>query len=139
MTKLEGAHSLQEEMEMAVEAMKTYDFLFIHIKPTDAAGEDGNFAAKVAAIEEGDAALGTLLAANPDVVVVTGDHSTPVPVKGHSWHPQPVMITGEIAGWDGMERFTERAANHGSLGVFEAKYLIRHMQANARRLDKFGA
>ena len=139
MTKLEGAHSLQEEMEMAVEAMKTYDFLFIHIKPTDAAGEDGNFAAKVAAIEEGDAALGTLLAANPDVVVVTGDHSTPVPVKGHSWHPQPVMITCEIAGWDGMERFTERAANHGSLGVFEAKYLIRHMQANARRLDKFGA
>jgi len=139
MTKLEGAHSLQEETEMAVEALKTYDFVFVHIKPTDAAGEDGNFAAKVAAIEEGDAALGTLIAAQPDVLVVTGDHSTPVPVKGHSWHPQPVMITSEIAGWDGMERFTERACNHGSLGVFEAKYLIRHMQANARRLDKFGA
>jgi len=139
MAKLEGAHSLQEEMEMAVEAMKTYDFLFIHVKPTDAAGEDGNFAAKVAAIEEADAALATLIAANPDVLVVTGDHSTPVPVKGHSWHPQPVMITGEIAGWDGLERFTERAANLGSLGVFEAKYLMRYMQANARRLDKFGA
>ncbi len=139
MTKLEGAHSLQEEMEMAVEAMKMYDFLFIHVKPTDAAGEDGNFAAKVAAIEEADAALATLIAANPYVIVVTGDHSTPVPVKGHSWHPQPVMITGEIAGWDGMERFTERAANHGSLGVFEAKYLIRYMQANAKRFDKFGA
>jgi hypothetical protein len=38
-----------------------------------------------------------------------------------------------------MERFTERAANLGSLGIFEAKYLIRYMQANARRLDKFGA
>lgn len=139
MTKIEGAHSLREEMEMAVAAMKTYDFLFIHVKPTDAAGEDGNFAAKVAAIEEADAALATLIAANPDVLVVTGDHSTPVPVKGHSWHPQPVMITGEIAGWDGMERFTERAANLGSLGIFEAKYLIRYMQANARRLDKFGA
>lgn len=139
MTKIEGAHSLQEEMEMAVEAMKTYDFLFIHVKPTDAAGEDGNFTAKVAAIEEADAALATLIAANPDVIVVTGDHSTPVPVKGHSWHPQPVMITGEIAGWDGMERFTERAANHGSLGIFEAKYLIRYMQANAKRFDKFGA
>jgi 2,3-bisphosphoglycerate-independent phosphoglycerate mutase len=139
MTKIEGAHSLVEECQMAVEALKTFDFVFVHIKPTDAAGEDGNFAAKVKAIEEGDAALGALIAAKPDVLVVTADHSTPVPVKGHSWHPQPVMITGEIAGWDGMERFTERAANHGSLGVFEAKYLIRHMQANAKRLDKFGA
>jgi 2,3-bisphosphoglycerate-independent phosphoglycerate mutase len=75
----------------------------------------------------------------PDVIAITGDHSTPVPVKGHSWHPQPVMICSEIAGWDGQERFTERTANSGSLGVFEAKYLIRYMQANAKRLDKFGA
>ena len=139
MTKIEGAHSLAEEFSMAVEALKTYDFVFIHVKPTDAAGEDGNFAAKVAAIEEADASLGTLIAANPDVLVVTGDHSTPVPVKGHSWHPQPVLIVSEISGWDGMERFTERASNHGSLGVMDAKFLIRHMQANARRLDKFGA
>ncbi len=139
MTKIEGAHSLAEEFTMAVEALKTYDFVFIHVKPTDAAGEDGNFAAKVAAIEEADAALGTLIAANPDVIVVTGDHSTPVPVKGHSWHPQPALIVSDISGWDGMERFTERAANHGSLGVMDAKFLIRHMQANARRLDKFGA
>jgi 2,3-bisphosphoglycerate-independent phosphoglycerate mutase len=139
MTKLEGAHSLAEEFTMAVEALKTYDFVFIHIKPTDAAGEDGNFEAKVKAIEEADAGLATLIAAQPDVLVVTGDHSTPVPVKGHSWHPQPVMIASEISGWDGLDRFTERGANHGSLGIFEAKYLIRHMQANAKRLDKFGA
>ncbi|MGA2604709.1 MAG: hypothetical protein ABSG14_10815 [Verrucomicrobiia bacterium] len=46
---------------------------------------------------------------------------------------------GEIAGWDGQDRFTGRTANLGSLGRFEAKYLIRHMQANAKRLDKFGA
>lgn len=139
MTKLEGAHSLAEEFTMAVAALKRFDFVFVHVKPTDAAGEDGNFAAKVSAIEEADAALGALIAAKPDVLVVTGDHSTPVPVKGHSWHPQPVMITGEIAGWDGLDRFTERAANLGSLGIFPAKDLIRHMQANARRLDKFGA
>ena len=139
MTKLEGAHSLAEEFTMAVEALKTFDYVFIHVKPTDAAGEDGNFEAKVKAIEEADTAMATLIAAKPDVLVVTGDHSTPVPVKGHSWHPQPVMITGEIAGWDGMERFTERAANLGSLGIFDAKHLIRFMQANAKRFDKFGA
>ena len=139
MTKLEGAHSLAEEFSMAVEALKTFDYVFIHIKPTDAAGEDGNFEAKVKAIEEADAGLATLIAAKPDVLVVTGDHSTPVPVKGHSWHPQPVLIAGEISGWDGLDRFTERAANQGSLGIFDAKYLIRFMQANTKRFDKFGA
>ena len=139
MTKIEGAHSVAEEFEMAVKALKSYDFIFVHVKGTDMYGEDGNFDAKVKAIEEADAALGVLMHARPEVLVVTGDHSTPVPVKGHSWHPQPVMIYGDIAGWDGLDRFTERAANHGSLGIFEAKYLIRFMQANAKRLDKFGA
>ena len=138
MKKVEGATTVQQEFAAAVDALKVYDFVFIHVKGTDMAGEDGNFEAKVRAIEEADAALGQLLP-EVDVLAVTGDHSTPVPVKGHSWHPQPVMICGEIAGWDGQDRFTERTANLGSLGVFEAKYLIRHMQANAKRLDKFGA
>ena len=91
------------------------------------------------AIQDLDAALPTLLQKCPDVLAITGDHSTPCAMKGHSWHPQPVMISSEIAGWDGQDRFTERSANQGSLGIFDAKYLIRFMQANARRLDKFGA
>lgn len=138
MKKVEGPSTVPQEFAAAVDALKAYDFVFVHVKGTDMAGEDGNFDAKVRAIEEADAALGQLLP-HVDVVAITGDHSTPVPVKGHSWHPQPVLICSEIAGWDGQERFTERTANLGSLGVFEAKYLIRHMQANARRLDKFGA
>jgi 2,3-bisphosphoglycerate-independent phosphoglycerate mutase len=60
-------------------------------------------------------------------------------MKGHSWHPQPVLIVSDCAGWDGLDRFTERAANHGSLGIMPAKDLLRHLQANAKRLDKFGA
>ncbi len=138
MKKVEGPTTVQQEFAAAIDALKAYDFVFVHVKGTDMAGEDGNFDAKVKAIEEADAALGQLLP-EVDVLAVTGDHSTPVPVKGHSWHPQPVMICGEIAGWDGQDRFTERSANQGSLGVFEAKYLIRFMQANAKRLDKFGA
>jgi 2,3-bisphosphoglycerate-independent phosphoglycerate mutase len=138
MKKVEGPQTVRDEFNAAVDALKAFDFVFVHVKYTDMYGEDGNFDGKVKAIEEADAALRVLLP-EVDVLVITGDHSTPVPVKGHSWHPQPVMITGEIAGWDGLERFTERAANHGSLGVFEAKFLIRLMQANAKRLDKFGA
>jgi 2,3-bisphosphoglycerate-independent phosphoglycerate mutase len=139
MKKIEGPTTVKEEFQAATDALKAYDFVFIHVKGTDMAGEDGNFQAKVAAIEEADAALTVLLKVKPTVLAITGDHSTPVPVKGHSWHPQPVMICSELAGSDGQERFTERAANSGSLGVFEAKYLIRLMQANAGRLDKFGA
>jgi len=138
MKKVQGPSTVHEEFSAAVDALKTYDYVFVHVKGTDMAGEDGNFDAKVKAIEEADAALGQILP-HVDVLAITGDHSTPVPVKGHSWHPQPVMICGEIAGWDGQDRFTERAANSGSLGVFDAKHLIRYMQANAKRLDKFGA
>jgi 2,3-bisphosphoglycerate-independent phosphoglycerate mutase len=139
MEKIEGATSIKEEMVAATDALRTHDFVFVHVKPTDTAGEDGNFDAKVAAIQEADAALSILMNEMPTVLAITGDHSTPVPVKGHSWHPQPVMLYSDLAGWDGLDRFTERAANQGSLGVFEAKQLIRLMQANAKRLDKFGA
>ncbi len=102
-------------------------------------GEDGNFAAKKKAIEEFDAALPILLQKRPDVLAITGDHSTPCALKGHSWHPQPVLLYSPCSGSDKLERFTETGANLGSLGVFEAKYLIRLMQANARMFDKFGA
>ena len=85
------------------------------------------------------AALPILLRKKPDVLVITGDHSTPVAVRGHSWHPQPVLLHSAYSGADKLERFTETGANLGSLGVFQAKYLIRLMQANARMFDKFGA
>jgi 2,3-bisphosphoglycerate-independent phosphoglycerate mutase len=139
MKKIEGPKTVAEEFAAAVRALGTHDFVFVHVKGTDQAGEDGNFDAKVKAIEEADAALGQLIAAKPTVLAVTGDHSTPVPVKGHSWHPQPVLLCSDMSGWDGLDRFTERFANSGSLGTFAAKYLIRLMQANARRFDKFGA
>ena len=73
------------------------------------------------------------------VLVVTGDHSTPCTLKGHSWHPQPVLLHSACSGSDKLERFTETGANSGSLGVFPAKFLIRLMQANAKMFDKYGA
>ncbi len=139
MEKVEGPQTVAEEFAAAARLLNERDFVFVHVKGTDMAGEDGNFDAKVAAIEEADRELAQLLAVQPTVVAVTGDHSTPVPAKGHSWHPQPVLLHADLAGWDGWERFTERSANNGSLGIFEAKYLMRLMLANARRLDKYGA
>ncbi len=139
MTKIEGPQTIAEQFERYVKEYDNYDYFFIHYKYTDKAGEDGNFEAKKKAIEDLDAALPILLAKKPDVLAITGDHSTPVAMKGHSWHPQPVLLTSACSGSDKLERFTETGANLGSLGVFEAKFLMRLMQANAKMFDKFGA
>ncbi len=116
-----------------------FDFFFLHVKQTDAAGEDGNLAAKVAVIEEVDAALPDLLALGPDVLAVTADHSTPAPMRAHSWHPAPLLIAGERAFVDEGKRFTEEAAARGSLGTFPSRYLMGLLLAHAGRLAKFGA
>jgi 2,3-bisphosphoglycerate-independent phosphoglycerate mutase len=139
MKKIEGPATIAEQFERYLVEYDNYDFFFIHYKYTDKAGEDGNFDAKMNAIQDFDAALPILLRKKPDVLVVTGDHSTPVAVKGHSWHPQPVMLHSDWSGSDKLERFTETGANTGSLGIFPAKFLIRLMQANAKMFDKFGA
>jgi 2,3-bisphosphoglycerate-independent phosphoglycerate mutase len=139
MKKIEGPQTIRELFERYLVEYDRFDFFFIHYKYTDKYGEDGNFAAKKKAIEDFDAALPILLRKKPDVLAITGDHSTPCAAKGHSWHPQPVLLHSKLSGTDKLERFTETGANQGSLGVFKAKYLIRLMQANARMFDKFGA
>ena len=139
MTKLESPQTIHKQFKQYLTEFTNYDFFFIHYKYTDMYGEDGNFAAKRKAIEDLDAALPLLLNRKPEVLAITGDHSTPCPLKGHSWHPQPVMLHSPCSGADKLDRFTETGANSGSLGVFDAKYLIRLMQANAKMFDKFGA
>lgn len=116
-----------------------FDFFFLHVKGTDMAGEDGNFPAKVATIEAVDAALPDLLALKPDVLCVTGDHSTPVLVRQHSWHPVPVLVHAPLCGADRAPRFHETTARAGSLGVLESRHLMAILLANAGRLDKYGA
>src|SRR5215467_15942472 len=139
MKKIEGPQTIAEQFERYLAEYNNYDFFFIHYKYTDKAGEDGNFAAKKKAIEDFDAALPVLLRKKPDVIAITGDHSTPCAVKGHSWHPQPVLLNSALSGSDKLDRFTETGANIGSLGIFDSKFLIRLMQANAKMFDKFGA
>ena len=139
MTKLEGPQTIAEQFERYLAEYDNYDYFFIHFKYTDMYGEDGNFEGKRKAIEELDATLPILLRKRPDVLAITGDHSTPCALKGHSWHPQPVLLNSAASGSDKLDRFTETGANTGSLGVFEAKYLVRLMQANAKMFNKFGA
>ena len=116
-----------------------FDYFFVHAKQTDAAGEDGDFAAKVRAIEEVDASLPTLLEPGPAVLAVTGDHSTPVPLKSHSWHPVPLLLHSARCSIDGSKEFSERAAARGALGTIFSHQLMGLLLANAGRLAKYGA
>jgi 2,3-bisphosphoglycerate-independent phosphoglycerate mutase len=115
------------------------DFFFIHFKYTDSTGEDGNFAAKVARIEELDAAVPAIVQLNPDVFVVTGDHSTPSLLRSHSWHPVPTLLVAKTCRPDGSKSFGESECVRGGLGQFLAKDLLPLALAHAGRLDKYGA
>jgi 2,3-bisphosphoglycerate-independent phosphoglycerate mutase len=117
----------------------SYDFFFVHYKDTDQAGEDGDFAAKVAALERFDAALPGVLELGPDVVAVTGDHASPSILAGHGWQPVPVLIGSRYCGADPVTEFTERACAAGTLGLMPSQSLMPLIMANALRLTKFGA
>ena len=140
---LETGETLEEEME----TLKTnwaeadgYDFFFFHVKKTDSAGEDGDFARKAAVIEHVDAAVvPAITSLEPDVFIVTGDHSTPALLKSHSWHPVPTLLHSRYCRPDEVRAFGERACMGGGLGVFPATDLMQLAMANALRLAKFGA
>ena len=116
-----------------------YDFFYVHVKKTDAAGEDGNFEAKKEAIEEVDSYIPRLLALQPEVLVVTSDHSTPSLLKSHSWHPNPFLLFSETAQPDKITHLSEKECSQGSLGRFQAIYAMPLMLAHAGKLNKFGA
>lgn len=145
LARLVGMEVLSKDPELKVrfgEVKKSrddYDFFFIHFKKTDAAGEDGDFDKKVKVIEEFDAALPVLLEAKPDVLVITGDHSTPATMAGHSWHPVPVLIYGNNVRTDDTTAFGESQAAHGGLGRMPMMHMLPIALAHAGRLQKFGA
>jgi len=131
--------SFSDQLDALEAAWEEYDYFFIHYKYTDSRGEDGDFEAKVACIEEVDALLPRLVASSPDVLAVTGDHSTPALLAGHSWHPSPLLLRSRWERRDNVESFGETACSGGGLGIFAAVDLLPLMLANAQRLNKYGA
>jgi 2,3-bisphosphoglycerate-independent phosphoglycerate mutase len=128
-----------EEVEALQRLAPEADFVFMHVKKTDSAGEDGDFDRKVEAIEEVDALVPRILDAGIEVLAVTGDHSTPAQMAAHSWHPVPVLLWGGTAAADGLPKFDEVNCRQGSLGRFEAKHLLPQLLGAAGRLAKYGA
>jgi 2,3-bisphosphoglycerate-independent phosphoglycerate mutase len=133
------AQTLSEQIVTLEKHWNDYDFFFIHFKYTDSTGEDGNFQAKVARIEELDAILPRIVALNPTVTIVTGDHSTPSFLKSHSWHPVPTLLVSDCCRPDPHKAFNESTCITGGLGHFEAQYLMALALSNAGRMGKYGA
>jgi 2,3-bisphosphoglycerate-independent phosphoglycerate mutase len=144
--KLVGMQTLPVEGSATADEFTTlekywndFDFFYLHVKETDLAGEDGDFSRKVKVIEEVDRLVPRLLALQPNVVIVCGDHSTPAALKGHSWHPVPVLIYGKYVRADGVSEFGERVCGRGSLGVLPAAHIMPIALANAGRIMKWSA
>jgi len=131
--------TLDEQLVLLKEHWDNHDLFFFHHKAADSAGEDGNFEAKVAAIEALDAVIPQLMSMGPDVVAVTGDHATPSQMAAHSWHPVPVLLHAERAGRDEVTQFGERFCLQGALGRRPARELMPIMLNVAGRLAKYGA
>ena len=136
---LECGQTLDDQVAALRRHWGEYDFFFLHYKYTDSTGEDGDFDAKVEAVERFDAIIPAVRALNPDVLIVTGDHSTPSKMKSHSFHPVPTVIVSDLCRPDGLTEFGERACLRGGLGQFEAKHLMPLALAHAGRLGKYGA
>lgn len=131
--------SFGQVLDRLEERWDDFDYFFLHVKGTDMAGEDGDLAAKVGAIESVDAMLPRLLDLGPDVLAITGDHSTPAPMKAHSWHPVPLLLRSENCFVDECSRFTEVEASRGAIGTIPSSDLMGLLLANAGKLAKFGA
>jgi 2,3-bisphosphoglycerate-independent phosphoglycerate mutase len=130
----------EDEFAAVAKNWQDYDFFFVHIKKTDSKGEDGDFSGKVEVIEGVDAALPGLLELKPDVLIITGDHSTPALIRTHTWHPVPFLLWAPATVRpDDQIQFGERACAHGGIGHFRALDTMPLALAHAGRLEKFGA
>lgn len=131
--------AIADQIRTLKEVWNDYDFFFVHIKKTDSYGEDGNWQGKVSVIEDFDKHLREFLELKPSVVAITGDHSTPSLLKGHSWHPVPLLIHSPYVLGGTSERFTERECLKGEIGMIPAKKIMNLLLAHSLRLKKFGA
>lgn len=121
------------------EVWEDCDFAFMHVKRTDSCGEDGDLDGKIEVIEQVDSVLPALRNLDPDVLIVTGDHSTPVALRSHSWHPVPAIFWAKNVMPDTVSEFGERACGAGGMGDFQATSLLPQALAHAGRLKRFGA
>ncbi len=139
MDVLDCGDTWESELNAVEQNLDRYDFFFLHLKELDKLGEDGNFARKVEQLGKLDSLVPRITKMGFDVIVITGDHSTPAVLKAHSWHPNPFLLWSPWVRREGKAEFTERGCARGQLGRMSALEVMPLVLANARKLAKFGA
>ncbi len=116
--------NLRAKGEAAKRLAQHYPFVFLHVKATDSFGHDGDYEGKKAFIERIDRELIPIVEDAFTTVAVTGDHSTPWPLKAHSSHPVPLLISSPYIRRDGEKAFHEYACMKGGLGHMKASHIL---------------
>ena len=138
MELLKEGEGIPGELDTLEASWDNHDFFFVHVKPTDAAGEDGDFERKKGVIEEVDGLMPRLLELGPAALAITGDHATPAKMKSHSWHGVPFLLSSPYT-LPTATSFGERACAGGSLGVFPAEEIMGFLMGHALKLNRYGA
>ena len=139
MNVLDTGASVEEEFRTVAKRWNDFNFFYVHVKKTDTMGEDGNFDGKVHVIEEVDSCLPLLTALKPDVLVLTGDHSTPATYQSHSWHPVPTLLASAWCRGEASAKYGERDCRRGVWGEFHASSIMPEALGHAGKLARYGA
>ena len=133
---------LMAKAKATVQALKTNDFVLLHVKATDVASHDGNIKQKIELIEKIDSMLGYVLN-NIDLAAtyfaVTADHTTSSITKNHEGDPVPIAITGPYVRRDDVEEYDERACAKGGLNRIRGADLMPILMNLIGKTKKFGA
>ncbi|MFC1489838.1 cofactor-independent phosphoglycerate mutase [Candidatus Latescibacterota bacterium] len=115
--------------EAALDALKTMDFIYLHVEAPDEASHNGDIKMKIQAIEDFDEkVVGTILSELKDskdtAILVTCDHRTPVIERTHTREPVPFAYVGPGVETDSMKVFSEDSACSGSVKMVTGHELL---------------
>jgi len=127
--------NLKGKFQAALRALKSNDFVFLHIKATDSLAEDGNFQEKKNFIEKVDQKMRLLNHPDDCLIVITCDHSTCSLLKRHCDRLCPVLIWGMVRHDlpPSATAFSEKQCSHGGLKNFSQLNLMDKLMELAEK------
>ncbi len=125
----------------AIEALESYDLVFMNVKAADICGHDGDAEGKVKVAERLDMMMSFIRKELPNDVVmaVTSDHTTPVSVRDHTGDSVPLLVYGEGIRVDDVSSFDEISVAKGIMGRIRGCDLIHILMNQSGRAKKYGS
>ncbi len=136
--EVEGATGLADtnyegKAQAAIDALKTDDFVYLHVEASDEAGHEGNLQLKLQTIEDLDRRIVRPIYEavkdweEPVAIAVLPDHPTPVALLTHTNEPVPFLIYAPDIEPDSVQTFDEVACRQGSYGILKKDEFIKEL------------